>query len=30
MLRLNDGKICEAWNNFDFQQLSQQIGATVQ
>jgi steroid delta-isomerase-like uncharacterized protein len=30
ILRIKDGKIIEAWNNFDFQTLSQQIGALVQ
>jgi steroid delta-isomerase-like uncharacterized protein len=30
ILRINDGKISEAWNNFDFQELSRQIGAAVQ
>ena len=27
ILRVKDGKIVEAWNNFDFQALSKQIGA---
>ena len=30
ILRVKDGKIVEAWNNFDFQGLSSQIGALVQ
>lgn len=30
ILRIKDGKIAEAWNNFDFQTLSSQIGALVQ
>jgi len=30
ILRIKDGKIVEAWNNFDFQALSRQIGALVQ
>ena len=30
ILRIKDGKIAEAWNNFDFQTLSRQIGALVQ
>ena len=30
ILRIKDGKIVEAWNNFDFQTLSRQIGALVQ
>jgi steroid delta-isomerase-like uncharacterized protein len=30
ILRVKDGKIAEAWNNFDFQGLSKQIGALVQ
>ena len=30
ILRVKDGKIVEAWNNFDFQTLSRQIGALVQ
>jgi len=30
ILRIDDGKIVEAWNNFDFQTLSKQIGALVQ
>jgi len=30
ILRVKDGKIVEAWNNFDFQGLSRQIGALVQ
>jgi steroid delta-isomerase-like uncharacterized protein len=30
ILRIRDGKIVEAWNNFDFQTLSKQIGALVQ
>jgi steroid delta-isomerase-like uncharacterized protein len=30
ILRIKDGKIAEAWNNFDFQGLSKQIGALVQ
>jgi steroid delta-isomerase-like uncharacterized protein len=30
ILRIKDGKIVEAWNNFDFQTLSQQIGGVVQ
>jgi len=30
ILRVKDGKIAEAWNNFDFQGLSTQIGALVQ
>jgi steroid delta-isomerase-like uncharacterized protein len=30
ILRIKDGKIVEAWNNFDFQGLSKQIGALVQ
>ena len=30
ILRVKDGKIVEGWNNFDFQGLSQQIGAAVQ
>lgn len=30
ILRVKDGKIAEAWNNFDFQVLSKQIGALVQ
>ena len=30
ILRIKDGKIVEAWNNFDFQTLSRQIGAIVQ
>lgn len=30
ILRIADGKIAEAWNNFDFQALSKQIGALVQ
>ena len=30
ILRIKNGKIVEAWNNFDFQTLSRQIGALVQ
>lgn len=30
ILRVNSGKIVEAWNNFDFQGLFTQIGAPVQ
>ena len=30
ILRVKDGKIVEAWNNFDFQTLSRQIGTLVQ
>ena len=30
ILRVKDGKIVDAWNNFDFQALSKQIGALVQ
>jgi len=30
ILRIKDGKIVEAWNNFDFQTLSRQIGTLVQ
>ncbi|HZR16186.1 MAG TPA: ester cyclase [Verrucomicrobiae bacterium] len=30
ILRVKEGKIVEAWNNFDFQRLSKQIGALVQ
>ena len=30
ILRIKDGKIVEAWNNFDFQALAQQIGTLVQ
>jgi steroid delta-isomerase-like uncharacterized protein len=30
IIRVKDGKIVEAWNNFDFQGLSKQIGALVQ
>ena len=30
ILRIKDGKIAEAWNSFDFQTLSKQIGALVQ
>ena len=30
ILRIKDGKIVEAWNNFDFQGLSRQIGTVVQ
>ncbi len=30
ILRINNGQIVEAWNNFDFQGLSRQIGALVQ
>ena len=29
LCRIKDGKIFEAWNNFDFQGLSKQIGATM-
>jgi steroid delta-isomerase-like uncharacterized protein len=28
MVRVKDGKIVEAWNNFDFASLNQQIGIT--
>jgi predicted ester cyclase len=27
MLRIKDGKIVEAWNNFDFMSMFQQLGA---
>ena len=30
IIRVKDGKIVEAWNNFDFQALSKQIGAPMQ
>jgi steroid delta-isomerase-like uncharacterized protein len=30
IIRVKDGKIVEAWNNFDFQGLSRQIGVPVQ
>jgi steroid delta-isomerase-like uncharacterized protein len=30
ILRIEDGKIVEAWNNFDFQSLASQIGTAVQ
>jgi steroid delta-isomerase-like uncharacterized protein len=30
ILRAKDGKIVEAWNNFDFQALTGQIGTAVQ
>jgi steroid delta-isomerase-like uncharacterized protein len=30
ILRIKEGKIVEAWNNFDFQGLSKQIGTLVQ
>jgi len=30
ILRIKDGRIAEAWNSFDFQGLSKQIGALVQ
>ena len=30
ILRIKDGKIVEAWNNFDFHTLSRQIGTLVQ
>src|SRR5690348_14764646 len=30
ILRIQEGQIVEAWNNFDFQTLSRQIGALVQ
>ena len=30
ILRVQDGKIVEAWNNFDFQGLSAQLGGLVQ
>ena len=30
ILKMKDGKIIEAWNNFDFQGLSAQIGTAVQ
>jgi steroid delta-isomerase-like uncharacterized protein len=29
IIRVKDGRIVEAWNNFDFQGLSKQIGAPV-
>ena len=30
IIRVQNGKIVEAWNNFDFQGLSRQLGAPVQ
>ena len=30
ILKIKDGKITEAWNNFDFQGLASQIGTAVQ